>query len=58
MAEWLNAGDVNNFLTAIIVPLIVSYGVIDSYFNSMVNLPTIAVYVGPNPTLSTNGGIV
>lgn len=46
------------FLTAMIVPLIVSYGVIDSYFNSMVNLPTIAVYVGPNPTLSTNGGIV
>lgn len=46
------------FLTAMIVPLIVSYGVIDSYFNSRVNLPTIAVYVGPNPTLSTNGGIV
>ena len=30
-------------------------GEIDSYFNSKVNPPTRAVYVGPNPTLSTNG---
>ena len=58
MAEWLNAGDVNIFdcndcsFTKLI------NGVIDSYFNSRVNLPTIAVYVGPNPTLSTNGVIV
>ena len=55
MAEWLNAAD---DCSAMDVPLTVSCGVIDSYFNSSVNLPTIAVYVGPNPTLSTNGGIV
>lgn len=49
MAEWLNAADVR---AVTLVPLTISNGEVIRYFN--VKPPT-SVYVGPNPTLSTNG---
>ena len=55
MAEWLNAGDVNIFDCSECSFTKLVNGVIVSYFNSKVNPPAMVVYVGPNPTLSTNG---